>query len=75
MFKNLIDYFDVLAPSLLEGQHHGGQIANLHITSRPPVADVPVLAEDAPQVAMREEDSAGTTNSYKRSFLTKVRMD
>jgi hypothetical protein len=41
-----------MAPLLLQLQHHIRQVLNLTICPRPPVADVPFLAEDTSQFAV-----------------------
>ena len=53
----------VTASLLLELDHHTCQISDLHFGPRSLVADIPVLAKDTTQVAVTQEDRAGSTYS------------
>jgi hypothetical protein len=54
------DQVDVVAALPLQGEHHPGQFIRLDLMPRALVADVPVLAKDAAQIAPAEENGART---------------
>ena len=67
------DEVDVVTAQVLQVDHDPGQVTvgDLHPVAL--VADVPVLAEAAAQVAVGEEDGAGAMRPHKRGFLPEVR--
>ncbi len=50
------DQIDIVAPNLLQVEHHLRQVFILDFPSSSFMGDGPVLAEDAAQVAVGEED-------------------
>ena len=64
---------DVVAAHGLQGEHHLRQLVGADRAPRPLLADVPVLAEHAAQVAPGEEDGAGAAPATQRRFLAVVR--
>jgi hypothetical protein len=65
---------NVMASSFLQLQHHGGQGVSVYLPPLTPVADFPVLAEKAIQVAVGEENGPGTKIAYKLGFLSEMGM-
>jgi hypothetical protein len=61
-----------MAANLLEFDHHVSQIFVLNFLSSSLMRDGPILAEDAPKIAVGEENSAGPISAYQRHLLAEV---
>jgi hypothetical protein len=68
------DDVDVVAPHLLEPQHHRRQRLEARDGTRAPLTDLPVTAKDASQVAVAEEDGARASSPDQRPLLAEVRV-
>jgi hypothetical protein len=68
------DEIDIVAPNLLEFEHHLRQFLILTFLSFPLMGNRPVLTEDASKVAVREEDCPRPMLAYQRYFFAKVGM-
>ena len=66
------DEIDVVAALVLQGEHHVGDFARLHLPSDALLRDVPVLAKHAAQVAPGEEDGARAAPAAQRVLLAVV---
>jgi hypothetical protein len=63
---------DVVTSPMLESKHHPRKLLRRRLQAPVLVADIPVLAKDAPQVAPGEEDSPGTPTSHEGRFFPKM---
>jgi len=62
-----------MAATIFQGEHHLGQLLCLHLMAKILLADIPVLAEDAGEVAAGEEDGARARVAHQGRLLPKVR--
>jgi len=67
------DQVYIVAASILEGQHHQGQLFGRSLLSFAELADSKVLAKYAFQVTVREKDGAGASPTDQRSFFSEMR--
>ena len=66
------DKVDVVAARMLEREHYAGEIGVAGPRPITAVVDFPVLAEDAEQVAVREEDRPRAVFADQRSLFAEV---
>jgi hypothetical protein len=69
------DEVHVVTALLLELQHHRRELVRLHLAPDALLADLPVLTEDAAQVAPAEEDRARAAPAADRILLAVVRTE
>jgi hypothetical protein len=62
-----------VAAARLELEHHLREIGSANLATLASLADVPVLAEDTPQVTEREEDRARALPAAKTILLAEMR--
>ena len=63
---------DVVAAARLQLEHDGGQLARSHLAPGTFLAGLPVLAEDAAEVAPAEEDVARAVPAAQAILLAEV---
>jgi hypothetical protein len=63
-----------MAADLLEVNHHISQVFILNFLASSFVGDGPVLTEDTTEVAVGEEDGAGSSSTHERHLFTKMRV-
>ena len=64
---------DVIAAPVLKRKHYFSKPGMAGLPSFAAMGDLPVLAEDTEQIAVREKNCPGTAAPYKRPFFTKMR--
>ena len=64
---------NVMTPHFLQPDHHRRQLLARHLLPFPEMTDLIVLAENAAEIAVAEEDGPGTGLTDQGGFLTKVR--
>jgi hypothetical protein len=65
---------DIVASSLLQIQHHGGQVLDPPFSTLTSLADFPVDAKNASQTAMAEKDGSRPAAAYQTPFFSEVGM-
>lgn len=66
------DEIDVVTPLFLQMHHDAGQVPGGDLLALAAVADLPVLAKDAEQVAVREENGARPPAAHQGVLLAPV---
>jgi hypothetical protein len=61
-----------MTADLLEVNHHIRQVFILNLLASSFVGDGPVLTEDTTEVAVGEEDGAGSSSAHERHLFTKM---
>jgi hypothetical protein len=63
-----------MAADLLKVEHHICQVLIIDFLSFALMGNRPILAEDAAEIAIREEDGAGSMLAHQRYLLAKMRL-
>jgi hypothetical protein len=68
------DKINIVAPLILQSEHHGGQLIFGHFLTVTLMADFKILAKQAQQVAMGEKNGTGSMSADQRFLLTEMRI-
>ncbi len=69
------DEIDVVTSGRLQFEHHVGELFGVHFMASALLADLPVLAKDAAQIAPTEKNRAGAPAATERIFFAEVRAE